>query len=152
MTTMGWRPYTDAFIDWQAASVEPVLWYADKVPEFAIEHVICMRIFEICSRLSSRDQEWWMNAFFHLDYNYRNWKDGAVALRHELIETTQKLGLQEVNHHPRKWWSELDWISQDSLSCWLNAVPEECWSDIVCVILNLKYHPSAFHTLIGDVH
>ncbi|GKZ19427.1 hypothetical protein AbraIFM66951_011037 [Aspergillus brasiliensis] len=79
-------------IDWQAASIEPAFWYADEIPDFATENEVCTRAFDVCTqfltpRLSNPrllDQ----NLFRPFRYSYRTWKDGAVALQHDLIDTS----------------------------------------------------------------
>ncbi|KAE8357051.1 hypothetical protein BDV28DRAFT_154324 [Aspergillus coremiiformis] len=91
-------------IDWQAASIEPSFWYADEVPDFALslepKPNLCLRAFEACTqfltpRLSGprlMDDR----LFRPFRFSYRTWNDGAVALRDDLIETTQhwhELGL-----------------------------------------------------------
>jgi hypothetical protein len=91
-----------AIIDWQSASIEPAFWYADEVPDFAgsvpqpalqdgIE--LCAKAFNVCTqflvpRLSAPRL---MNEslFRPFRYCFRTWKDGAVAFRHELIETSK---------------------------------------------------------------
>lgn len=85
-------------IDWQSASIELAFWYADEVPDFATpddsENNVCARAFDACSRFStptlSGPRSMDENIFRPFLYSYRTWKDGAVALRHELIETTQR--------------------------------------------------------------
>ncbi|CEL00948.1 hypothetical protein ASPCAL00540 [Aspergillus calidoustus] len=62
-----------SIIDWQAASIEPAFWYSDEVPDFA----------EGSPRLMND------NIFRPFRYCNRTWKDGAVALRHEMIETAR---------------------------------------------------------------
>ncbi|KZF20888.1 hypothetical protein L228DRAFT_270155 [Xylona heveae TC161] len=86
-----------AILDWQAGSIEPAFWYADEVPDFATpvdpDHDLCTRAFNLCSQFltpklsgpRSMDE----NLFRPFRYSYRTWKDGAVALRHELIETSR---------------------------------------------------------------
>jgi Phosphotransferase enzyme family len=82
-------------IDWQSTSVEPAFWYVDEVPDFATsvepDNGLCAKAFEICSQFltpklygpRAMDD----NLFRPFRYSYRTWKDGAVAFRHELIET-----------------------------------------------------------------
>ncbi|CRG85259.1 Altered inheritance of mitochondria protein 9, mitochondrial [Talaromyces islandicus] len=85
-------------IDWQSASIEPAFWYADEVPDFAIpddsENNVCARAFDACSRFLtpklSGPRLMDENIFRPFLYCYRTWKDGAVALHHELIETTRR--------------------------------------------------------------
>lgn len=84
-------------IDWQSASAEPAFWYADEVPDFAVpddsENDLCAKAFDACSRFStsklSGPRLMDENLFRPFLYSYRTWKDGAIALRHELVETTQ---------------------------------------------------------------
>jgi hypothetical protein len=91
-------------IDWQSSSIEPAFWYADETPDFAravTPHLLdelepnserCAKAFDVCTqflipKLSSprlMDEA----LFRPFRYCYRTWKDGAVALRHELIETS----------------------------------------------------------------
>ncbi|PKX97291.1 uncharacterized protein P174DRAFT_402425, partial [Aspergillus novofumigatus IBT 16806] len=82
-----------SIIDWQSASIEPAFWYSDEVPGFARENDICATTFELSSRFLtpklSRPRLMDENLFRPLRYCYRTWKDGAVALRHELIETSR---------------------------------------------------------------
>ncbi|PWY87070.1 hypothetical protein BO94DRAFT_596146 [Aspergillus sclerotioniger CBS 115572] len=89
-------------IDWQAASIEPAFWYADDVPDFAMGNEICNKAFEVCTEFLTptfstprlKDQ----NLFRPYRYSYRTWKDGAIALQHELIETSrhwEKLGFAD---------------------------------------------------------
>lgn len=85
-------------IDWQSASIEPAFWYADEVPDFAIaddsDNNLCARTFDTCTRFLTPKLSSPMlmgdNLFRPFFYSYRTWKNGAVALRHELIETTRK--------------------------------------------------------------
>lgn len=75
----------------------PAFWYADEVLDFAApvdpDNDLCARAFEVCSKFltpkisgpRSMDE----NLFRPFRYSYRTWKDGAVAFRHELIETLQ---------------------------------------------------------------
>ena len=84
-------------IDWQAASIEPAFWYSDEIPDFATAFApgdeICTKAFEVCSQFltptlsTPRLMEQNLSRPFH--YSYRTWKDGVVALRHELIETAR---------------------------------------------------------------
>ena len=100
-------------IDWQSSSIEPAFWYADEVPDFArtvvhpsLENQLepnserCAKAFDVCTRFlvpklsSPRLMD---EALFRpFRYCYRTWRDGAVAFRHELIETSRhwtELGL-----------------------------------------------------------
>lgn len=82
-----------SIIDWQAASIEPAFWYSDEVPDFATGSEICAKTFDLSSqfftqkltgpRLMNND------IFRPFQYCYRTWKDGAVALRHEMLETAR---------------------------------------------------------------
>lgn len=102
-------------IDWQSASIEPVFWYADEVPDFARpvtqpshkdqlepNSELCAKAFDVCTQFLTpklsdprlTDE----NLFRPFRYCYRTFKDGAVAFRHELIETSQRwkeLGLAD---------------------------------------------------------
>ncbi|PWY82158.1 phosphotransferase enzyme family protein [Aspergillus heteromorphus CBS 117.55] len=85
-------------IDWQGSSVEPAFWYADEVPDFAIPQEqgddVCAKAYDVCSqflmpRLAGprlMDE----NLFRPFRYSYRTWKDGAVALRHDIIQTARQ--------------------------------------------------------------
>lgn len=94
-------------IDWQSSSIEPAFWYADEVPDFArtvthpsLEHQFepnserCAKACDICTRFlvpKLSGPRLMDEALFRpFRYCYRTWKDGAVALRHELIETSQR--------------------------------------------------------------
>jgi Phosphotransferase enzyme family len=85
-------------IDWQSASIEPAFWYSDEVPDFAVsdesENNICAKAYDACSQFStpklSAPRLMDENLFRPFLYSYRTWKDGAVALRHELIETARR--------------------------------------------------------------
>ncbi|KAL3477624.1 kinase-like domain-containing protein [Aspergillus californicus] len=94
-------------IDWQTASIEPTFWYSDEVPDFATGSNICTKAFELssqfltpklsCPRLMND------NLFRPFRYCYRTWRDGAVALRHEMIETARlwnKLGFKGQCPYP----------------------------------------------------
>jgi hypothetical protein len=91
-------------IDWQSSSIEPAFWYADEIPDFTrpIAHPSadnelepdserCAKAFDVCTRFlvpklaGSRLMD--ESLFRPFRYCYRTWKDGAVAFRHELIET-----------------------------------------------------------------
>ncbi|PKY06081.1 hypothetical protein P168DRAFT_296345 [Aspergillus campestris IBT 28561] len=82
-----------SIIDWQATSIEPAFGYADHIPDFATGSELCTKTFELSSqfltpRLSNPrliDD----NLFRPFRYSHRTWKDGAVALRHEMIETAR---------------------------------------------------------------
>ncbi|KAL1882656.1 hypothetical protein Plec18167_003078 [Paecilomyces lecythidis] len=77
------------------------------MPDFATEHEICTKTFELSSQFltpklftpKTMDE----NLFRPFWYSYRTWKDGVVALRHELIQTArhwEKLGLQGQCPYP----------------------------------------------------
>ncbi|KAL3419202.1 hypothetical protein PVAG01_09424 [Phlyctema vagabunda] len=103
-----------AFIDWQSASIEPAFWYADMVPDFAqssasnqedskAEHIdeLCAKAFDACTQFRvpklSGPRLMDENLFRPFRYCFRTWKDGGVAFRHELIETSKRwteLGLE----------------------------------------------------------
>ncbi|KAL3713572.1 hypothetical protein TMatcc_002275 [Talaromyces marneffei ATCC 18224] len=99
-------------IDWQWTSIEPAFWYADDVPDFAVtddsDNNLCAKAFGACTRFLtpklSGPRLMDDNLFRPFLYSYRTWKDGAVALRHEPIETTRKwneLGFVGQNKDPR---------------------------------------------------
>ncbi|GMG29028.1 unnamed protein product [Aspergillus oryzae] len=84
-------------IDWQAASIESPWWYADEVPDFAMltepGSNLCLQAFEACTQFltprlaGSRLMN--DNLFRPFRYSDRTWKDGAVALRDDLVATAQ---------------------------------------------------------------
>lgn len=100
-------------IDWQSSSIEPAFWYVDEVPDFAkpVPHPsledqfernseLCAKAFDVCTQFHvpklSGPRLMDVNLFRPFRYCYRTWKDGAVAFRHELIETSRcwkELGL-----------------------------------------------------------
>jgi hypothetical protein len=104
-----------SMIDWQSASIGPAFWYTDRTPDFArpsnndADHgsQLCAKAFEACCRyyvprldLPRNMNE---NLFRPFRYCHRTWKDGAVAFRHELIETARhwnKLGLSGSCPYP----------------------------------------------------
>ncbi|KAL3483761.1 hypothetical protein BJX62DRAFT_219625 [Aspergillus germanicus] len=82
-----------AIIDWQGARVEPAFWYSDEIPNFATEHEILKQAFDLTSQYYIPQlaglrlvDECLFRPFL---YSYRTWRDGAVALRHELIDTAR---------------------------------------------------------------
>lgn len=85
-------------IDWQSTSIEPAFWYADDVPDFAVsddsDNNLCAKAFDACTRFFTpqlSDPRLMDNNLFRpFLYSYRTWKDGAVALQHELIEITRR--------------------------------------------------------------
>ncbi|GKZ32037.1 hypothetical protein AbraIFM66950_001126 [Aspergillus brasiliensis] len=86
-------------VDWQAASIEPAFWYADEIPDFATENEVCTRAFDVCTQFLipglSKPRLLDQNLFRPFRYSYRTWKDGAVALQHDFIDTSrhwQRLG------------------------------------------------------------
>ncbi|KAI9039875.1 aminoglycoside phosphotransferase family protein [Aspergillus affinis] len=96
-----------SIVDWQSASIEPAFWYSDEVPDLATGSEICAKAFELslqffvpklsAPRLMNDD------LFRPFRYCYRTWKDGAVALRHEMIETAlhwNKLGYEGQCPYP----------------------------------------------------
>ncbi|PGH15057.1 hypothetical protein AJ80_05682 [Polytolypa hystricis UAMH7299] len=100
-----------AIIDWQSISIEPAFWYADEVPDFTVptepENLLCTRTFELCSQYLtpklSGPRLMDETLFRPFRYSYRTWKDGAVALHHELIETSQswkELGFTDSSPYP----------------------------------------------------
>lgn len=86
-----------SIIDWQSASNEPAFWYADEIPDFAEpnNNEICAQTFDVCTQFLTpklsrpRLMDEAEALFRPFRYCYRTRKDGAVALRHELIETSQ---------------------------------------------------------------
>jgi hypothetical protein len=84
-------------IDWQAASIEPSFWYADEMPDFATSyeagHDIYLKSFEACTQILiprlSGPRLMSDGLFRPFRYSYRTWKDGAVDLHDDLIETAQ---------------------------------------------------------------
>jgi hypothetical protein len=100
-------------IDWQSSSIEPAFWYADEIPDFArpVAHPtlenqfepnseLCAKAFDACTQFlvpKLSEARLMDEALFRpFRYCYRTWKDGAVAFRHELIETSRhwkELGL-----------------------------------------------------------
>lgn len=86
-------------IDWQSSSIEPAFWYADEVPDFAGQdesdphNEQCAKVFNVCIQFLlpklSRPRLMDEALFRPFRYCYRTWKDGAVAFRHELIETAR---------------------------------------------------------------
>jgi hypothetical protein len=90
-----------SIIDWQSASIEPAFWYTDRVPDFAQirdgdsdpASRLCAKAFEACFRyhVPRLDLPRSMDESFFRPFRYchRTWKDGAVAFRHELIETAR---------------------------------------------------------------
>jgi hypothetical protein len=102
------------FIDWQSSSIEPAFEYADETPDFAaaspnhpsedqpaeIIAQLCKEAFDAC--LQGLVPSLWAARALDDDllrpfrYSHRTWKDGAVAFRQVLIETStrwKELGL-----------------------------------------------------------
>lgn len=94
-------------IDWQSSSIEPAFWYADEVPDFAtpiahpsLENQLepnserCAKAFEVCTQYlvpKLARPRLMDDALFRLfRYCYRTWRDGAMAFRHELIQTAER--------------------------------------------------------------
>ncbi|RMD39708.1 hypothetical protein DV735_g5425, partial [Chaetothyriales sp. CBS 134920] len=97
-----------SIIDWQSASIEPAFWYADEVPDFTAsapgrnspddppdpQGELCTKAFNACVQFylpklfEARVTDEALVRPFR--YSYRTWKDGAVAFRHDLIETSQR--------------------------------------------------------------
>jgi Phosphotransferase enzyme family len=110
-----------SIIDWQSTSVEPAFWFATTTPDFADirdrvelltedgrpskpdpEAVACAQAFDACLKfhLPILAQPRSLNEDFlrPFHYGYRSWKDGVVALRHDLLMISQKwkqLGFDE---------------------------------------------------------
>jgi hypothetical protein len=93
-----------SIIDWQSSSIEPAFWYADEVPDFARlvtnpslgnqpepDSERCAKAFDVCTQFlvpKLSGPRLMDEALFRpFRYCYRTWRDGAVAFRHELIET-----------------------------------------------------------------
>ncbi|CAA9963930.1 hypothetical protein PTMSG1_07289 [Pyrenophora teres f. maculata] len=93
-----------AIIDWQSTSIEPVFWYTDATPEFAVpiqdpkdedkvepKSEACAKAYDVCIQFFSTKLSAARaldEAYFRpLRYCYRIWEDGAVAFREELIQT-----------------------------------------------------------------
>lgn len=109
-----------AFIDWQSASIEPAFWYADETPDFAQpipdssneeqfepKSKACAKAFDVCTRFLTpklSEPKSMDESYFRLfRYCYRNWEDGAVAFREELIQTSRRwneLGLAGSSPFP----------------------------------------------------
>ena len=95
-------------IDWRSSSIEPAFWYTDEVPDFArpaTQHTDKDQVdlnepfakaFDVCTRYlvpKISEPRLMDEALFRpFRYCHRIWKDGATALRHELIETSQIWG------------------------------------------------------------
>ncbi len=151
-------------IDWQSTSIEPAFWYADEVPDFAspvahssLENQLepnserCAKAFDVCSQFlvpKLSGPRLMDEALFRpFRYCYRTWKDGLVAFRHELIETSlrwKELGLagscpfptptpEELAIHQREYRTfEAAHDLRNNLSSLLNTasdgwVPPEDW-------------------------
>ncbi|KAL5335577.1 kinase-like domain-containing protein [Aspergillus crustosus] len=82
-----------SIIDWQGASIEPAFWYSDEVPDFATGSELCTRAFDLSSQFYtpklSGPRLMDDTLYRPFLYSYRTWKDGAVALHHEIIETAR---------------------------------------------------------------
>ncbi|KAF7118665.1 hypothetical protein CNMCM5793_008203 [Aspergillus hiratsukae] len=96
-----------SIIDWQGASIEPAFWYSNEVPDFATGDDIDAKMFERCSQFHTpklagprvMDE----NLFRPFLYCYRTWKDGAVGLHHEMIQTSrywEELGFEGQSLYP----------------------------------------------------
>jgi hypothetical protein len=94
-------------IDWQSCSIEPAFWHADEVPDFAMPVGLppfegqlepnserCAKAFDVCTKFlvpKLSGPRLMDEALFRpFRYCYRTWKDGVVAFRHELIETSRR--------------------------------------------------------------
>ena len=153
-------------IDWQSSSIKPAFWYADEVPDFAScspsskstsgnpnNSELCRETFELCTQfltpklaLPRMIDE---SMFRPFRYCYRTWKDGAVAFRQELIETSrdwEALGLvgscpfvsptpEELAVHRKEYkYFEAAQILKRDLSSLLDCasdgwVPPEIWEE-----------------------
>ncbi|KAB8235854.1 kinase-like domain-containing protein [Aspergillus alliaceus] len=84
-------------IDWQVTSIEPAFWYSDEIPDFATPTETGENVYAEAFKISSQfltpilsgPQLMDESLFRPFSYSYRTWKDGAVALRHDMIETAQ---------------------------------------------------------------
>ncbi|OJJ46441.1 hypothetical protein ASPZODRAFT_151976 [Penicilliopsis zonata CBS 506.65] len=87
-----------------ASSIEPSFWYADEVPDFAqcleTGQEIYTQAYDVSSQFLTpklaRPRLLDENLFRPFRYCYLTWKNGAVALHHEMIEAAQhwkELGL-----------------------------------------------------------
>lgn len=93
-----------AIIDWQSCSIEPAFWRTDEIPDFVRpllhpmqgdqpeqDSELCAKAFDVCTHFLvpklSRPRLMDESFFRPFRYCYRTWKDGAVAFRHDLIET-----------------------------------------------------------------
>jgi hypothetical protein len=96
-----------AIIDWQSSSIEPAFWYADQTPDFArptpdpADGNRLQPKSEACARAHNAAYHFLMprlseprrmdESFFRPFRScYRTWADSAVALREELIQTSQQ--------------------------------------------------------------
>ena len=107
-------------IDWQSSSIEPAFWYADEVPDFATpiarpslgnqlepNSERCAKAYEVCTQFlvpKLAGPRLMDEAFFRpFRYCYRTWRDGAVAIRDELMKTSERwkeLGLSGFCPYP----------------------------------------------------
>ncbi|OCK73159.1 hypothetical protein K432DRAFT_313555, partial [Lepidopterella palustris CBS 459.81] len=92
-----------------SAAIEPAFWYADEIPDFAKLPTVsdAQKAFDVCTRFlvpTLAGPRLMDEALFRpFRYCYRTWRDGAVAFRHELIETAQRwkaLGLADSSPFP----------------------------------------------------
>ncbi|KAF5856182.1 hypothetical protein ETB97_007792 [Aspergillus alliaceus] len=125
-------------IDWQATSIEPAFWYSDKIPDFTTPTEtgknIYAKAFEISSQfltpILSGPRLMDESLFRPFRYSYRTWKDRAVALRHDIIETARS---KDFTDHEKEYkLFEAAQILRHDLSNLLNTasdgwVPPEEW-------------------------
>lgn len=92
-----------SIIDWQSSATEPAFWYVDEIPDFARvvanndqlepNSELCAKAFDACTQFlvpKLAGPRLMDEAMFRpFRYCHRTWKDGAVAFRHELIETAR---------------------------------------------------------------
>jgi len=95
-----------SIIDWRSSSVERAFWYADETLDFVrpvAQPLLdepepnserCAKAFDVCTQFLipklSRSRLTDESPFRPFRYCCRTWRDGAVALRYELIETSAR--------------------------------------------------------------
>lgn len=112
-------------IDWQFSSIEPAFWYIFSVPDWAKESftassneessqqerktaALCKESWEVCTKhflpSIAKPQSMEANLFRPFFLCHNTWKDGAVFLRHDLIESAKDwnnhLGLSGSSPYP----------------------------------------------------
>lgn len=102
-------------IDWQFTSIEPAFWYTSSMPDWAKELFapssskenkqqeqktaqLCKESWEVCTKhflpSIAKPQSMDANLFRPFFLCHNTWKDGAVFLRHDLIESAK-----DWSHH-----------------------------------------------------